>query len=98
MAYGYKIVNEFSEYKVTRPAEGNNNLRGVSTHILLEWAAVCVALFTVCLTIRQCVNGRNIGAALFGIIILITGALDFVHTLIADSLVEAAPGNRHLTN
>lgn len=71
-------------------------LAGSFIHTLLEWTAVCIALFTAILAFTQYSIRRDVTTPIIGAAFLCAGAMDAFYTLAADRLIEAVADNRNL--
>ncbi len=73
-----------------------HHLSGAFTHTLLEWSAVCVAIFTVCLAFSHYAITRDITTPIIGSALVCAGFMDAFHTLAADRLITSVADNRSL--
>ncbi|NEP42266.1 MAG: hypothetical protein F6K35_24820 [Okeania sp. SIO2H7] len=59
----------------------HRNLAGSFVHTILEWSAVCVAFFTVCLSFVNCRITGEVTTPIIGVALMCAGAMDAFHTL-----------------
>ncbi len=71
-------------------------LEGSYTHTILEWSAVCAAIFTVVLAFAHFNIKRDVTTPVIGVALLCAGFMDAFHTLAADRLIEAVASNQNL--
>ncbi|MEM9768101.1 MAG: ATP-binding protein [Cyanobacteria bacterium P01_D01_bin.71] len=71
-------------------------LQGSYVHTILEWSAVCAAIFTVILAFAHFNIKHDITTPVIGVALLCAGCMDAFHTLAADRLIEAAASNQNL--
>ncbi|AFY39507.1 integral membrane sensor signal transduction histidine kinase [[Leptolyngbya] sp. PCC 7376] len=71
-------------------------LTGSFTHTILEWSAVCAAIFTVILAFIHFRLQRDVTTPVIGVALLCSGVMDAFHTLAASRLVEAVADNQDL--
>ncbi len=74
----------------------HHSLRGSYIHTLLEWSALCVALFTVGLAFVHYRIVKDVTTPLIAMALLASGAMDAFHTLAADRLIETVADNQNL--
>jgi len=70
--------------------------RGVLTHTLLEWSAVCAAWFVGLLAFTQYRLTGSKSLPIIGIALMSAGAMDAFHTLAADQLISSMAENGSL--
>lgn len=73
-----------------------HSLAGAFTHTLLEWSAVCTAIFTVGLAFARFAVKRDVITPVIALALLAAGSMDAFHTLAADRLISAHADNRDL--
>ncbi len=83
-----------SESELTHAA--HHALCGSFTHTLLEWTAVCAAVFVGVLLFVQYRLTREVSLPIIGIALMCAGAMDAFHTFAADRLIESVADNRNL--
>lgn len=71
-------------------------LRGSFTHSILEWTAVCAAVFVGILAFVQYRITNEPSLPIIGVALACAGAMDAFHTFAADRLIEAVADNRDL--
>jgi len=71
-------------------------LTGTFTHTILEWTAVCSALFVMILSFVYFRVTREPSLPVIGVALACAGAMDAFHTLAADRLIEAVADNKDL--
>ena len=71
-------------------------LEGSYTHTILEWSAVCAAVFTVVLAFAHFNIKGDVTTPVIGVALLCAGFMDAFHTLAADRLIEAVASNQDL--
>jgi len=71
-------------------------LSGSFTHTLLEWSAVCTAIFTAFLSLIHFQVKRDVVTPIIGIALLFAGCMDAFHTLAADRLIEGVADTQDL--
>ncbi len=71
-------------------------LRGSFTHTLLEWSALCAAIFVGILAFVQFRLTRESSLPIIGMALMCAGAMDAFHTFAADRLIHAVADNRDL--
>ncbi len=77
-------------------SDGQNNRRvretivGEHVHTLLEWSAVCVAMFTAVLAFAHYHITRDVTTPIIGTALFASGMLDAFHTLATDGLLTTA--------
>ncbi|MHC5721002.1 MAG: hypothetical protein ACYTX0_55520, partial [Nostoc sp.] len=72
------------------------SLEGSFVHTILEWSAVCTAIFTVILAFAHFYIKSDIITPIIGVTLLCAGLIDAFHTLAADRLIEAVADNSKL--
>lgn len=73
-----------------------NFLNGAFNHALLEWTAVCIAIFTVMLSLSHYIISRDVIIPVIGLALFLAGCMDAFHTLAAARLIDAAADNKNL--
>lgn len=71
-------------------------LRGSYTHTLLEWTALCTAIFVCVLAFVQYKLSGESALPILGVALLCSGAIDAFHTFAADRLITAVASNKGL--
>lgn len=71
-------------------------LEGSNWHTLLEWTAVCIAIFTVFLAFVHFNLTRDVTTPVIGMALFCSGVMDAFHTLAADRMIEAVADNTDL--
>ncbi|MBG1244299.1 ATP-binding protein [Nostoc sp. NZL] len=71
-------------------------LQGSFVHTILEWSAVCTAIFTIILAFAHFYIKSDIITPIIGVTLLCAGLIDAFHTLAADRLIEAVADNSKL--
>jgi signal transduction histidine kinase/ActR/RegA family two-component response regulator len=71
-------------------------VRGSYTHTLLEWTALCAAIFVCLLAFLQYRLTREASLPIIGVALLCAGTMDAFHTLAADGLISTVADNRDL--
>ncbi|MHC5672571.1 ATP-binding protein [Nostoc sp.] len=72
------------------------SLEGSFVHTILEWSAVCTAIFTVILAFAHFYIKSDIITPIIGVTLLCAGLIDAFHTLAADRLIEAVADNSQI--
>ena len=65
-------------------------LRGTLSHTLLEWSAVCAALFLSMLCFTRYQTTCETSFAIIGTALFCTGMMDIFHTFAADRIIQSA--------
>jgi two-component system, NtrC family, sensor kinase len=71
-------------------------LGGSFLHTILEWSAVCAAIFTVILAFSYFSIKHDVTTPIIGVTLLCAGIMDAFHTFAADRLIDAVANNEHL--
>ena len=71
-------------------------LSGSYTHTILEWSAVCAAVFTCLLCLSHFAPAEDPSVPVIGIALACAGAMDAFHTLAADNLIFVTADNQEL--
>ena len=66
------------------------SLAAAFVHTILEWSAVCIAIFTVFLAFIHFSLKRDVTTPVIGVALLCAASMDAFHTLAADRLIEVA--------
>lgn len=74
----------------------HQSLAGSFLHTLLEWSAVCVAIFTVVLAFAYFSIQQDVITPILGVTLLGAGLMDAFHTLAADRLLTTVADNQDL--
>lgn len=74
----------------------HHSLSGSFTHTILEWSAVCAALFTAVLAFSHFSIKHDVTTPIIGVALLCAGAMDAFHVLAADRLISAVADNQDL--
>jgi len=74
----------------------HRTLAGSFVHTILEWTAVCVAFFTVCLSFVNYRITGEVTTPIIGIALMSAGAMDAFHTLAADRLISSTVDSQNL--
>ncbi|MGB2926541.1 MAG: ATP-binding protein [Limnothrix sp.] len=74
----------------------HRKLSGSFTHTILEWSAVCTAVFTVVLAFIHFRLQKDVTTPVIAIALFCAGLMDCFHTLAADRLITAVADNRDL--
>jgi signal transduction histidine kinase len=74
----------------------HRTLAGSFVHTILEWSAVCVAFFTVCLSFVNYRITGEVTTPIIGIALMSAGAMDAFHTLAADRLISSTVDSQNL--
>lgn len=74
----------------------HTSARGSYTHTILEWTAVCAAVFAAILAFCLFSVVREPSLPVIGIAMLCAGLMDGFHTLAADRLIQATASNTEL--
>jgi len=73
-----------------------HTLHGAFTHTILEWSALCAAVFTVILAFTHFNIKRDAATPIVGVALFMAGCMDGFHTLAADRLITATTPNADL--
>ncbi|BBD62819.1 putative histidine kinase (plasmid) [Nostoc sp. HK-01] len=72
------------------------SLEGSFVHTILEWSAVCTAIFIAILAFAHfCIKG-DVVTPIIGVTLLCAGLMDAFHTLAADRLITSVADNSNL--
>ncbi|WP_424095445.1 ATP-binding protein [Moorena producens] len=71
-------------------------LSGSFVHTLLEWSAVCTAVFTVCLAFTNYSITKDPIVPIIGLSLFFAGVMDTFNTVAAEHLIDAVADNRNL--
>jgi signal transduction histidine kinase len=71
-------------------------LSGGFTHALLEWTAVCAAIFVVVLAFSHYSINHDVTTPVIGVALFCAGIMDAFHTLAATRLITAVADNQDL--
>ncbi len=74
----------------------HQTLAGSFVHTILEWSAVCVAFFTVCLSFVNYRITGEVTTPIIGVALMCAGAMDAFHTLAADRLISSTVDSQNL--
>jgi signal transduction histidine kinase len=74
----------------------HQTLAGSFLHTILEWSAVCAAIFTVILAFSYFSIKHDVTTPIIGVTLLCAGIMDAFHTFAADRLIDAVTNNEHL--
>lgn len=74
----------------------HRSLAGSFIHTILEWSAVCVAFFTVCLSFVNYRITGEVTTPIIGIALMCAGAMDAFHTLAANRLISSTVDSQNL--
>lgn len=74
----------------------HQSLSGSFTHTILEWSALCTAIFTAILSFIYFQNKRDVVTPIIGVSLLCAGVMDAFHTLAADRLIAGAASTQDL--
>ena len=74
----------------------HESLSGSFIHTLLEWSAVCTAIFTAILSFIHFQFKRDVVTPILGVALFFAGCMDAFHTLAADRLIEGVATNQDL--
>lgn len=74
----------------------HHSLGGSFVHTILEWSAVCAAIFTAVLAFSHFSIKRDVTTPIIGVALLCAGAMDAFHVLAADRLINAVADNQDL--
>jgi two-component system, NtrC family, sensor kinase len=89
-----KLPASPTEESVQPPVDENRRseeaIVGEHVHTLLEWTAVCVAVFTAMLAFAHYRITRDVTTPIIGTALFASGMLDAFHTLAADGLLTTA--------
>lgn len=72
------------------------NLTGPLTHTILEWSALCTAIFTAILGFIHYRVTKNVAVPIIAMALLCAGAVDVSHIFAADNLVESVAGKEFI--
>ncbi|MBL4848832.1 MAG: response regulator [Planctomycetes bacterium] len=72
------------------------SLSGALTHTIMEWSALCMAMFVVVLALSHYRITRDVTTPILGVAFFMSACMDAFHTLAADRLISAAADNRDL--
>lgn len=73
-----------------------HQLEGSFIHTILEWSAVCTAIFIVILAFTHFYIKGDVITPIIGVTLLCAGLMDAFHTLAADRLITAVADNSKL--
>ena len=102
---GYDFSSPKSAHSLLEITENNRDaivdqmhqtLAGSFLHTLLEWSAVCAAIFTVILAFSYFSIKHDVTTPIIGVTLLCAGIMDAFHTFAADRLIDAVANNEHL--
>ena len=91
---GLDALAQLSPQEVTDAL--HHALEGSYTHTILEWSAVCAAIFTTVLAFAHFNIKGDVTTPVIGVALLCAGVMDAFHTLAADRLIEAVASNQNL--
>ncbi len=74
----------------------HQTLAGSFLHTILEWSAVCAAIFTVILAFSYFSIKNDVTTPIIGVTLLCAGIMDAFHTFAADRLIDAVANNENL--
>lgn len=74
----------------------HHTLLGSFTHTILEWSAVCTAIFIVILSFVHFNLNRDVIIPIVGVALFYAGCMDAFHTLAADRMIESVANTENL--
>ncbi len=74
----------------------HHSLSGSFIHTILEWSALCTAIFTAILSFIYFQNKRDVVTPIIGVSLLCAAIMDAFHTLAADRLIAGAANTQDL--
>jgi signal transduction histidine kinase len=102
---GYDFSSEKSTHLLLQITENSRDaivdkmhqtLAGSFLHTILEWSAVCAAIFTVILAFSYFSIKNDVTTPIIGVTLLCAGIIDAFHTVAADRLIEAVANYQDL--
>jgi two-component system, NtrC family, sensor kinase len=90
----FQTISNLSNPKITDYL--HRHLAGSFTHTILEWSAVCVAIFTVILSFIYFHIQKDVTTPVIGLALFFAGLMDAFHTLAADRLIYSVGDQQNL--